>query len=128
MYDVYEVPFYHNGHMVFTEQNGRTVCTGFKSEETGRTYKINKLQPETFMYINDLFNSGDLAVDGNHYIEDVTIVHEVSGDVVQDCNGETCEVTDEYFDGKPISDYQMSSAFIMAIDEVIYQEFMRAGE
>ena len=128
IYDVYEVPFYHNGNMVFEERNGRTVCTGFKSDETGRTYAIKRLEPEAFMYINDLFSSGDLAVDGNHYVEDVTIVHEVSGDCTADQFGESCEVSNQHFDGKPISDYEMSADFLMAIDDVIYQEFVQRDE
>jgi hypothetical protein len=124
MYDVYEVPFYHNGVVVF--KDGK--CVGFKSEGTGRTYPLKRWEPETFLHINDLFNSGDLAIDGNHYVEDVTIVHEISGDVVQDFDGETCEVAEQHFDGKPISDYKLTADFMMAIDEVIYQEFMQAGE
>ena len=127
-YDVYEVPFYHTGNMVFAERNGRTVCVGFKSDDTGRTYSIQKLQPETFLYINDLFNSGDLAVDGNHYVEDVTIVHEVSGDCTSDHYGETCEVSNQHFDGKPISDFQLSDDFLMAIDDVIYNEFIQRDD
>ena len=123
MYDVYEVPFYHNGEVVFKERNGRMVCVGFKSEDTGRTYSLQRIEPEAFLYINDLFNSGDLEVDGNHYVEDVTITHEVSGDVDSDGYATAC-----WFDGKPVSDYQMTRAFRDAIEDVVEQEHMNARE
>lgn len=121
---VYEVPMYHNGHMVFIKRDHGTVCVGFKSEETGRVYPISRLEPEAFMMINDLFDSGDLAVKGNHYVEDVTIVHEISGDCTADPYGDDCEVVNQHFDGKPVSDYQMSDDFLMAIDDTIYHEFL----
>ena len=117
-----------NGNMVFAERDHGWVCTGFKSDETGRTYPIKRLEPEAFMYINDLFNSGDLALNGNHYVEDVTIVHEISGDCTADRDGESCEVSNQHFDGKPVSDYDLSADFQMAIDDVIYNEFIQRDE
>ena len=127
-YDVYEVPFYHTGEVVFEERHGRMACTGFKSAETGRTYSLRRIEPEAFLYLNELFNSGDISVEGNHYVEDVTIVHEISGDCTADRFGETCEVSEQHFDGKPISDYQLSDDFLMAIDDVIYNEFVQRDE
>ena len=128
-YDVYDCPFYHNGEVVFKpDAIGKLRCVGFKSNETGRTYPIKRLEPEAFMLINDLFNSGDLSVDGNHYVEDVTIVHEVSGECSYDAYGETVEVGDTWFDGKPTSDFEMSDDFIMAIDDLVYHKFLSESE
>lgn len=119
-YDIYEVPMYHNGTF---EKNEVGYITGFRSENTGRLYKIKRLEPESKMDVMLLWEH-DSDFRESLYAEDIVITHEISGDV--DSEG-FCKAA--WLDGKPLSTYQQLSAdFKMAIEDTVEQEHMQAGD
>ena len=119
MYDIYEVPFYHNGTFV---KNDTGHITGFRSENTGRLYKIKRVEPESLEYIAAL-HAEDSDFREHLYAEDITIVHEVSGDV--DSDG-YCK--DVWLDGKHSTDYQLSACFKLALEDVVEQEYINGRD
>lgn len=123
MYDVYEVPMYHNG--TFNRGGQFNKVVSFTSEQTGKTYPIRRIEPEDLMMVDALYRE-DSDFREHLYIEDITIVHEVSGDVRFDRDGTADEVCNQHLDGKPIAtEYpNLSADFELAIDDVIAQEYM----
>lgn len=126
MYDVYEVPMYHSG--TFNRGGEFNRVRSFTSEQTGKTYPIKRLEPETIMDLLMLLeHDSDFAE--HLYMEDVTIVHEVSGDLRFDRDGQLDEVCNQHLDGKPIStEYpNLSNDFHVAIDDVIAEEYVNGS-
>ena len=119
MYDVYEVPMYHNGTF---EKNEVGYITGFRSENTGRLYKIKRVAPESQEYVVALHHE-DSDFREHLYAEDIVITHEISGDV--DSEG-YCKAA--WLDGKPLSDYQLTGDFKLAIEDTIEQEHMNGRD
>ena len=123
MYDVYEVPMYHNGTFVRGGEFNKIV--GFRSENTGKVYRLARLEPESLMDLDYLW-ANDSDFREHLYAEDITIVHEISGDVRFDRDGIADEIVNQHLDGKPIStEYpNLTDDFHLAIDDVIAQEYM----
>ena len=116
-YDIYEVPFYHNG--TFNRGGPFNKVVTFTSEQTGRTYPIRRLEPESLEFATELY-ANDSDFREHLYIEDVTITHEISGDVDRDgfCRS-------AWLDGKPLRDFpELSADFKLAICDVVEQEHM----
>lgn len=115
-----EVPMYHNGTFVKNEVG--KICA-FVSEQTGERYPINRIEPEDQVMVAELyFEDSDFR--DSLYIEDITIVHEVSGDVRFDRDGTADEIVNQELDGKPVSQYPLTADFELAIDDTIAQEYM----
>ena len=122
-YTAYEVPMYHSG--VCVRENGSLVA--FISEQTGVRYPIIMLEPESLEFIADLY-ANDSDFRDHLYLEDITIVHEVSGDIDVDNLGETFEIDNQKLDGLPLSRYPaLTDDFHIAIDDTIAQEYMNDG-
>ena len=121
-YDVYEVPMYHSG--TFNRGGEFNRIQSFTSEQTGKTYPLKRLEPESFLDLEYLIaNDADLLE--HLYAEDMTIVHEVSGDVRFDRDGTADEIVNQKLDGLPLSRYpNLTDDFHIAIDDTIAQEYM----
>lgn len=120
-YDIYEVPMYHNG--TFNRGGQFNKVISFTSEQTGRTYPIRRLEPESLMFAMELYEN-DSDFRDHLYVEDMTITHEISGDVDSEGFAKAC-----WLDGKPLSTYQQLSAdFKLAIEDTVEQEHMYAYE
>lgn len=121
-YDIYEVPMYHNGTF---EKNEVGYITGFRSENTGQLYKIKRLEQESLMDVTMLYeNDSDFR---NHlYAEDMIITHEISGDVyLSGDNQGFCKAA--WLDGKPLSQYDLTADFKLAIEDTVEQEHMNGS-
>ena len=116
MYDVYEVPMYHNGTFAKNPESGKIVA--FISENTGRRYPLKRLEPESMIDVSLLWEH-DSDFREHLYAEDMVITHEISGDVDEDG---FCEAA--WLDGKPLSDYQLTADFVLSIEDTIVQEYM----
>ena len=118
MYDIYEVPMYHDG--TFNRGGEFNRIVSFTSEQTGRTYPLKRLEPESYLEFDYLMRHNPDFLK-HLYAENMTIVHEISGDV--DDEG-FC--TAAWLDGKPLSDYKLSDDFRLSINDVVEQEHMNS--
>jgi len=118
MYDIYEVPMYHDG--TFNRGGNFNRIVSFTSEQTGRTYPIKRLEPESLMEVTAL-HTNSAKFRKTLRAESMTITHEISGDVD---NEGFCEAA--WLDGKPLSDFELSDDFRLAIHDVVEQEHMNS--
>jgi len=118
MYNIYEVPMYHDG--TFNRGGNTGGIVSFTSEQTGRTYPIKRLEPESFIELEALCANSE-KFRKTLRAEFMTITHEISGDV----DGEGF-CTAAWLDGKPLSDFDLSDDFRLSIHGVVEQEHMNS--
>ena len=118
MYDIYEVPMYHDG--TFNRGGEFNRIVSFTSEQTGRTYPIKRLEPESLMEVTAL-HTNSAKFRETLRAEFMTITHEISGDV----NGDGF-CTAAWLDGKPLANFKLSDDFRLSINDVVEQEHMNS--
>ena len=118
MYEIYEVPMYHDG--TFNRGGEFNSIVSFTSEQTGRTYPMKRLEPESLLEVYALHDNSE-KFRKTLRAEFMTITHEISGDV-----DEEGFCTAAWLDGKPLSDYKLSDDFRLSINDVVEQEHMNS--